>query len=108
MSSELRSARRTSNDSWHITQYCRSTRAPPWNVRFSWQPLQVSLSTISRRRRPPAGRGIQVKTPLFAGMFVARERRVRGRADLEAHAVHEARVVGDIGDALQAAREAVV
>ncbi len=71
MSSELPLCASNEYDSWHITQYCRSTRAPPWNVRFSWQPLQVSLSTISRPEATgPPDAGMKVNTPLFAGMFV--------------------------------------
>ena len=56
-------------DSWHIAQYCRSKRAPPWNTRLSWQALQVSLSTISRpdSTTPPVV-GAQVNTALLAGM----------------------------------------
>ena len=57
-------------DSWHIAQYCRSVRPPPWNARLSWQALQVSLSTISR---PDAligsfVTGLNVYTGLFAGI----------------------------------------
>ena len=33
---------------WHITQYCVSTRLPPWMASLSWQVLQVAMSTILR------------------------------------------------------------
>ena len=56
-------------DSWHIAQYCRSKRAPPWNVSWSWQALQVSLSTISRpESTAPPVVGAHVRTALFDGM----------------------------------------
>ena len=37
---------------WHITQYCTSTRAPPWAFSIVWQLSQVAVSTISSSKMP--------------------------------------------------------
>ena len=33
---------------WHSTQYCTSTRPPPCSASFSWQPLHILTSDITR------------------------------------------------------------